>query len=51
MFTGTWFIIYINGKDTFEENLADNPLAGLEYNVSLLSVATLCGRPEIPRRF
>lgn len=33
---GTWFIVDINGKETFEENLADNPMAGMEYNISLL---------------
>lgn len=33
---GTWFIIDVDGRDTFEENLADNPIAGFGYNVSVL---------------
>ena len=33
---GTFFVVDVNGKETFEENLSDNPLAALEYNVSLL---------------
>jgi 2-polyprenyl-3-methyl-5-hydroxy-6-metoxy-1,4-benzoquinol methylase len=33
---GTWLIADINCKATFEENLADNPLAPLMYGFSLL---------------
>jgi 2-polyprenyl-3-methyl-5-hydroxy-6-metoxy-1,4-benzoquinol methylase len=33
---GTWLIADINCKATFEENLADNPLAALEYGFSVL---------------
>ena len=33
---GTWFIVEVNGKDSFEENLADNPIAGFAYSASLL---------------
>jgi 2-polyprenyl-3-methyl-5-hydroxy-6-metoxy-1,4-benzoquinol methylase len=34
---GTWLIADIHGKATFEENLAENPLAGLMYGFSVLS--------------
>jgi ubiquinone/menaquinone biosynthesis C-methylase UbiE len=33
---GTWFIVDVNGKDSFEENLAENPIAGFGYTVSVL---------------
>jgi len=33
---GVFFIVDVNGKETFEENLADNPLVSLEYSASLL---------------
>jgi len=33
---GTFFVIDVNGKETFEQNLSDNPLAAMEYNGSLL---------------
>ena len=33
---GTWLIADIHGKATFEENLADNPLAPLFYGFSVL---------------
>lgn len=34
---GTWFIADIHGKGTFEENLAENPLAPMMYGFSVLS--------------
>jgi ubiquinone/menaquinone biosynthesis C-methylase UbiE len=34
---GTWLIADINGKPTFEENLADNPMAAMMYGFSVLS--------------
>jgi 2-polyprenyl-3-methyl-5-hydroxy-6-metoxy-1,4-benzoquinol methylase len=34
---GTWFIADINGKPTFEENLARNPMAAMMYGFSILS--------------
>jgi 2-polyprenyl-3-methyl-5-hydroxy-6-metoxy-1,4-benzoquinol methylase len=34
---GTWFIVDVNGKDTFEQNLEDNAfVAGFGYNASVL---------------
>jgi hypothetical protein len=33
---GTWFIVDINGKESFEENLAESPIAPFAYNGSLL---------------
>jgi ubiquinone/menaquinone biosynthesis C-methylase UbiE len=33
---GTWYLSDINSKPTFEENLADNPAAGLTYAYSVL---------------
>ncbi len=33
---GVFFVIDIDGKESFEENLADNPLAPMSYAVSLL---------------
>ena len=33
---GTWFIVDVDGRDTFDENLADNPVAGFGYAASLL---------------
>lgn len=33
---GTWFIIDVDGKDTFEENLAESPIAGFGYSASVL---------------
>ncbi len=33
---GNWFIVDVDGRDTFEENLADNPISGFGYNASLL---------------
>ena len=34
---GTWLIADIHGKGTFEENLAENPIAGMMYAFSVLS--------------
>ena len=34
---GTWLIADIKGKPTFEENLEDNPMAGMMYGFSVLS--------------
>ena len=34
---GTWLIADIHGKGTFEENLAENPLAPMMYGFSVLS--------------
>ena len=34
---GTWLIADIHGKGSFEENLADNPMAGMMYAFSVLS--------------
>jgi 2-polyprenyl-3-methyl-5-hydroxy-6-metoxy-1,4-benzoquinol methylase len=33
---GTWLIADINAKPTFEENLADNPMAPMMYGLSIL---------------
>ncbi len=33
---GTWLIADVKSKPTFEENLADNPLAGMMYGFSVL---------------
>lgn len=34
---GTWLIADIHSKPTFEENLTDNPMAGMMYGFSVLS--------------
>ena len=34
---GTWLIVDINAKPTFEENLARNPMAAMMYGLSVLS--------------
>jgi len=34
---GTWFIADIKARETFEENLAENPMAALMYGFSVLS--------------
>jgi len=34
---GTWLIADINAKPTFEDNLADNPMAAMMYGFSVLS--------------
>jgi ubiquinone/menaquinone biosynthesis C-methylase UbiE len=33
---GTWFIVDVNGKDSFEENLAESSIAGFGYTASVL---------------
>jgi len=34
---GTWLLVDIKGRDTFEENVAKNPMAPLMYGISVLS--------------
>jgi len=34
---GTWLIADIHGRPTLEENLSDNPMAGMMYGFSVLS--------------
>lgn len=33
---GTFFVVDVNGKETFEENLSDNPMGAFMYNASVL---------------
>ena len=34
---GTWLLVDIKARDTFEENVAKNPMASLMYGISVLS--------------
>lgn len=44
---GTWLIADINAKPTFEENLADNPMAAMMYGFSVLScLSSALSHPE-----
>lgn len=44
---GTWLIVDINAKPTFEENLAGNPMAAMMYGFSVLScLSSALSHPE-----
>jgi 2-polyprenyl-3-methyl-5-hydroxy-6-metoxy-1,4-benzoquinol methylase len=44
---GTWLIADINAKPTFEENLADNPMAAMMYGFSVLTcMSSALSHPE-----
>ena len=43
---GTWLLVDIKARDTFEENVAKNPMASLMYGISVFScMSSALSRP------
>ena len=46
---GTWLLVDIKARDTFEENVAKNPMASLMYGISVFScMSSALSRPVAP---